>query len=89
MKIRNFVFATVGAASLALVLSACGEPTPANNGNTKPANLTPANTSTPANITPINTAPSNANHGNSAPVNTKPIENKPMNTNAPKPAPTK
>ncbi len=88
MKIRNFVFATVGAASLALVLSACGEAPATNNANNKPMNTsTPMNTATPANLTPV----TNANHGNTnAPMmNTKPIENKPMmNTNA-KPAPTK
>jgi PBP1b-binding outer membrane lipoprotein LpoB len=92
MKIRNFVFATVGAASLALVLSACGEAPATNNANNKPVNTMPINTSTPINTMPINTATSNSNHGNTttAPINTKPIDNKPMNTtNAPKPAPTK
>ena len=82
MKIRNLVFATAGAASLALALSACNEPTGNNSANNKPVNLsTPANTVTPANLTPANTN-ANANHGtNTAPMNTKPIDNKPMNTN--------
>jgi hypothetical protein len=82
MKIRNLVFATAGAASLALVLSACGEPA-ANNSNMKPVNTMPVNTSTPMNTAPMNTAPSNmtnANHGNTttAPMNSN---TKPMNSN--------
>lgn len=80
MKIRNLVFATAGAASLALVLSACGEPAANNSANNKPVNLsTPVNTVTPANLTPPTNT--NANHGNTPVMNTKPIDNKPMNTN--------
>jgi len=90
MKIRNFVFATVGAASLALVLSACGEPTPANNANTKPVNTAPpVNTSTPANLTPANTPSNTVKPSNTtAPTNTvKPANLTPAN--GAKPAPTK
>ena len=87
MKIRNFVFATAGAASLALVLSACGEPA-ANNSNIKPVNTMPVNTApvntTPVNTTPVNTTPvnSNTNHATNtnAPSNSK-METKPTNTN--------
>ncbi len=65
MKIRNLVLATAGAASLALVLSACSEPVANNSANNKPS--TPA--STPM---PVNTAtPAPVNGGNNA--NVKPI----------------
>lgn len=92
MKIKNFTIATVGAASLALALSACSE-TGGNNANN--ANIKPINTSTPAPVNTATPAPmntntngGNANH-NSAPMNsnTKPM-NTNMNSNA-KPAPTK
>ena len=51
MKIRNLVFATAGAASLALVLSACNEPAGNNSANNKPVNL-----STPNNAVWIDTS---------------------------------
>jgi hypothetical protein len=94
MKIRNFVFASVGAASLALVLSACGEPVANSNGaNNKMANLTPANTSTPMNTVPANTTPGNmsngGNHGNTTNMSNVKPANGNMNANGPKPAPTK
>lgn len=76
MKIRNLVLATAGAASLALVLSACSEPAANNSANNKPSTPAstpmPVNTATPANLTP-------ANGGN---ANTKPINGGNTNHNA-------
>lgn len=86
MKIRNLVFATAGAATLALALSACSEPAANNSANNKPANLaTPANTATPMNIA----TPSNTNTGNgnvNKPANLTNANMKNTNANA---SPTK